>query len=296
MAEIAIKEEKKVKVRPMMYRNTKTVEDEERELEELEAQISGEEQAEAEAKEQEIAEHDANLSAEEKTFKKRYGDLRRHAQKQKAEFEKELADIRAQLAQTAQEQIKLPKSEEEIDAWAKEYPDVAAIVETIASKKAKEQQSHLEARMKEIDEMQSAATRDKAEAELLNIHPDFEQIRDDDAFHDWAEEQPKWVQQALYENEADAKSAARAIDLYKADMGLPNRVRRVVLLMQIVMLRWMYRRAQTYRCRKRKVRSWNPSSLPCRTNSMSVCKMKSLPQWKRQIYLRRIRSIVVYHY
>ena len=68
--------------------------------------------------------------------------------------------------------------------------------------------------------MQSAATRDKAEAELLNIHPDFEQIRDDDAFHDWAEEQPKWVQQALYENEADAKSAARAIDLYKADMGL----------------------------------------------------------------------------
>ena len=120
MAEIAIKEEKKVKVRPMMYRNTKTVEDEERELEELEAQISGEEQAKAEAKEQEIAEHDANLSAEEKTFKKRYGDLRRHAQKQKAEFEKELADIRAQLAQTAQEQIKLPKSEEEIDAWAKE--------------------------------------------------------------------------------------------------------------------------------------------------------------------------------
>ena len=220
MAEIAIKEEKKVKVRPMMYRTTKTVEDEERELEELEAQISGEEQAEAEAKEQEIAEHDANLSAEEKTFKKRYGDLRRHAQKQKAEFEKELADIRAQLAQTAQEQIKLPKSEEEIDAWAKEYPDVAAIVETIASKKAKEQQSHLEARMKEIDEMQNAATRDKAEAELLNIHPDFEQIRDDDAFHDWAEEQPKWVQQALYENEADARSAARAIDLYKADMGL----------------------------------------------------------------------------
>ena len=58
----------------MMYRNTKTVEDEERELEELEAQISGKEQAEAEAKEQEIAEHDANLSAEEKTFKKRYGD------------------------------------------------------------------------------------------------------------------------------------------------------------------------------------------------------------------------------
>lgn len=220
MAEIAIKEEKKVKVRPMMYRNTKTVEDEERELAEMEAQLAGEEQAEAEAKEQEIAEHDANLTAEEKTFKKRYGDLRRHSQKQKEDFEKELADIKSQLAQAAQQSIQLPKTEAEIDAWSKEYPDVAAIVETIATKKAREQQTHLEERMKQIDEMQNAATRDKAEAQLLSIHPDFEQIRDDDAFHDWAEEQPKWVQQALYENEADARSAARAIDLYKADMGL----------------------------------------------------------------------------
>lgn len=220
MAEIAIKEEKKVKVRPMMYRNTKSVEDEERELEEMEAQLAGEEQAEAEAKEQEVAEHDANLSAEEKTFKKRYGDLRRHSQKQKEDFDKELADIKSQLAQAAQQSIQLPKTEAEIDAWSKEYPDVAAIVETIATKKAQEQQTHIEERMKQIDELQNAATRDKAEAELLNIHPDFEQIRDDDAFHDWADEQPKWVQQALYENEADARSAARAIDLYKADMGL----------------------------------------------------------------------------
>ena len=220
MAEIAIKEEKKVKVRPMMYRNPKTVEDDERELAELEAEIVNNQEAEAEAKEQEIAEHDANLSAEEKTFKKRYGDLRRHSQRQKEEFEKELEAIKAQLADAAQQTMQLPKSEEDIAKWANEYPDVAAIVETIATKKAKEQQSHLEERMKEIDEMQSAATRDKAEAELLSIHPDFAQIRDDDAFHDWADEQPQWVQKSLYENEADARSAARAIDLYKADMGL----------------------------------------------------------------------------
>ena len=45
-------------------------------------------------------------------------------------------------------------------------------------------------------------------------------IRDSDEFHEWAEEQPKWVQDALYENDNDARSAARAIDLYKADMGI----------------------------------------------------------------------------
>ena len=116
--------------------------------------------------------------------------------------------------------MKLPKSDEDIEQGAKDYPDVAAIVETIAMKKAREQSSALEERMKAIDELQSSATKEKAEAELMRLHPDFGEIRDSDEFHDWAEEQPKWVQDALYDNDNDARSAARAIDLYKADMGI----------------------------------------------------------------------------
>ena len=116
--------------------------------------------------------------------------------------------------------MKLPKSDEDIEQWAKEYPDVAAIVETIAMKKASEQASALEERIKAIDEMQSSATKEKAEAELMRLHPDFDDIRDSDEFHEWVESQPKWVQDALYENDNDARSAARAIDLYKADMGI----------------------------------------------------------------------------
>ena len=74
--------------------------------------------------------------------------------------------------------------------------------------------------MKVIDDMQSSAKKEKAEAELMRLHPDFGEIRDSDEFHEWAEEQPKWVQDALYDNDNDAKSAARAIDLYKADKGI----------------------------------------------------------------------------
>ena len=48
----------------------------------------------------------------------------------------------------------------------------------------------------------------------MRLHPDFDDIRDSDEFHEWAESQPKWVQDALYENDNDARSAARAIDLY----------------------------------------------------------------------------------
>ena len=159
-------------------------------------------------------------SPEEKTFKKRYGDLRRHLQEKEKEYQIKLDDLKKQLDSATRKEIKLPKSNEDLDAWAKEYPDVAGIVETIAIKKAKEQTKELEDRMKAIDEMQSSAKKEKAEVELLQMHPDFDTIRQSDDFHEWAENQPKWVQDALYENDNDARSAARAIDLYKSDKGL----------------------------------------------------------------------------
>ena len=71
--------------------------------------------------------------------------------------------------------------------------------------------------------MRETATKEKAEVELLKIHPDFSEIRDSDDFHDWAKEQPRWVQDALYENDDDARSAARAIDLYKIDNNISTK-------------------------------------------------------------------------
>ena len=52
------------------------------------------------------------------------------------------------------------------------------------------------------------ASREKAEAELLRYHPDFEDIRETDDFHNWVEEQPKSIQDALYENNNDAIQSA----------------------------------------------------------------------------------------
>ena len=169
------------------------------------------------------SEPEPEVTGEEKTFKKRYGDLRRHMQEKDKEVQEQLNDLKRQLTEATQKEIKLPKSEEDIEAWASKYPDVAAIVETIAIKKAREQSDSINERVKALDEMQQNVTREKAEAELLKLHPDFSEIKDEDSFHDWADEQPKWVQDALYENDTDARSAARAIDLYKADMGITSK-------------------------------------------------------------------------
>jgi hypothetical protein len=194
------------------YTNEERIKQEEEELQ----QLIQEHQAPKEQV-QEEAEPD---SAEERSFKKRYGDLRRHQQQKEKEYEDRIARLEEQLNKATQQEIKLPKSDDDIEAWAKKYPDVAAIVETIAIKKAREQAESLEVRVREIDEMKATAAREKAEAELMRLHPDFDEIRDSDDFHQWVEDQPKWVQDALYENDSDAKSAARAIDLYKADRNI----------------------------------------------------------------------------
>tara|TARA_R100000900_G_scaffold133025_1_gene109640 strand:+ start:223 stop:1092 length:870 start_codon:yes stop_codon:yes gene_type:complete len=220
MAEAQAMEIQKQKVAGFAKRNTKEdkIKQEEKELEELKKAQHNEEEV---VEKQEVEPEPEN--AEERSFKKRYGDLRRFAQKKEGDLQKQIDELKSQLDTATKQQIKLPKSEEELEAWATEYPDVAKIVETIAIKKSQEQAKELEDRIKKINDMQDDALREKAEVELLKKHPDFADIRDQDEFHNWVEAQPQWVQKALYENEHDAMSAARAIDLYKADMGITSK-------------------------------------------------------------------------
>jgi len=195
------------------YNNEDRLKKDEEELEQLMAEQKGE-AVEAEPEPE---------NAEEKSFKKRYGDLRRHQQEKEKELAAKIDALQSQLSEATKKEINLPKSDEDIEAWASKYPDVAAIVETIAIKKAKEQAAVLEERVKAVDELQMNASREKAEAELLRYHPDFEDIRETDDFHNWVNEQPQSIQDALYENASDARTAARAIDLYKADKNITKR-------------------------------------------------------------------------
>ena len=208
---------KKQEVKGFMRVNTKQqrMDDDEAELADMKAQqdMSSEEKADNETPD----------TAEERSFKKRYGDLRRHQQEQKSDFEEQIKSLKGELKSTSTGDMELPSTEEEIADWASKYPQVANIMQTMALKAAKDQNETLSSRMKEIDDLQLSANKGKAEAKLLQIHPDFEEIREQDEFHDWVDSQPKWVQDSLYHNEADATSAARAIDLYKLDAGITKK-------------------------------------------------------------------------
>ena len=192
-------------------------------LEVAEAQVEGNSQQEETDTLVEAKEDDSKLTAEEKSFKKRYGDLRRHMQQKEKEWEEKLSSFEDRMRK---ESVVPPTSDEDLENWSKKYPDVAGIVETIAAKKAQEMFKKAEDRLSQLDEIQHEAERKTAEAKIAESHPDFSKLRESDAFHQWAESQPKWVRDALYENMDDPASVVRVIDLYKIDNGYTSQAKK----------------------------------------------------------------------
>ena len=183
----------------------------------MEEQGKPKEEEKVEEKTEEVK-PEVELSDEEKSFKTRYGDMRRHLAAKEKEYNAKIKELENQLGQT--EKLVPPKSDEDLQAWVDKYPDVAGMVETIADKRAKQMFDKANIQLEELNKAKEEATRSRAENEIRKAHEDFDQLRDSDQFHNWVEAQPKWVQNALYENTDDAASVVRVIDLYKVDNGL----------------------------------------------------------------------------
>ena len=203
--------------------NRRRADKEEKEIEELmqSRQEDREEQevvvAEEAPKEAAVKEDDKDLTREEKTYKKRYDDLRRHQNK----LVEQVKTLEAKVNDPAS--FAAPTTEEELEAWKEKYPDVANIVSTLAKKEAQAMYNAADERLSRLDEIAEQAGRAKAEAEIRAIHSDFDELKESDAFHDWVDVQPKWVKDALYVNSDDPASVARVIDLYKADNNIVNK-------------------------------------------------------------------------
>lgn len=159
-----------------------------------------------------------NLTPEDETYKKRYGDLRRHSQAKDAEKDARIKQLEQSLEAASRKELEMPTSEAELTAWIEKYPDVANIIKTITSKEILEERKTIESTKSQIEDMRRDVTREKAENKIRAKHADFDDLKNDPDFHDWAKEQPRVVQSALYENDEDASAVIRVIDLYKFDL------------------------------------------------------------------------------
>jgi len=152
-------------------------------------------------------------------YKKRYDDLKKHYDQKIADFKQKELQLTA-MAQETQPAYAPPKSTEDLESFREQYPDLYETVETVAHLQSEQQLQALKTKMSVLEERELNIQRKEAETTLRSRHPDFEDIRGDDKFHEWAKEQPEAIQGWIYENPDNVSLAIKAIDLYKMENGI----------------------------------------------------------------------------
>ena len=151
-------------------------------------------------------------------YKKRYDDLKKHYDQKLSEFKRTEQELREQ-SREAEPQYQAPKSQEDLDRFRTEYPDLYDTVETVAHMRSQQEVEALRSRFSVIEEREAQIAAREAESALQERHPDFDQIRGDDRFHEWAQEQPDQIQDWIYNNPNNVTLAVKALDLYKLETG-----------------------------------------------------------------------------
>ena len=152
-------------------------------------------------------------------YKKRYDDLKKHYDSKLNEFKSREQELLEEAA-NSRPTYKAPKSPEDLEQFKNEYPDVYDVVETVAHMQSESKAKVLEERLSKLQERENDLVRQDAEKRLMDRHPDFEDIRNSDDFHEWAKEQHSSIQAWIYDNNDDADLASRALDLFKKDLGI----------------------------------------------------------------------------
>jgi len=152
-------------------------------------------------------------------YKKRYDDLKRYYDRKLGEWTSKENDLKTQLRDN-RPKYQPPKSKEELEAFKNDYPDIYGVVETVSHLQSENQMQTLQEEVESLKKRNEALAQREAQLELGRLHPDFNDIKESDDFHNWADSQPMEIKSWIYENNSDGKLAARAIDLYKKDRGL----------------------------------------------------------------------------
>jgi len=183
----------------------------------VEAQDPSEEEATPEQESTSFAEPQQGSDTD---YKKRYDDLKRHYDSKLEEWKterQELASARKAGEDSGLSQSELPKTPEELAAFRDKYPDVYAIVETVSTLQAENRLKELKDEVQQLKGKEQNLIVQNAYKELISAHPDFSQLKTNEKFLMWLDDQPASIADGIYKNNTDARWAIRVVDLYKAD-------------------------------------------------------------------------------
>ena len=207
---------------PNLYRNKyreDVYKDDEEEKEVKSDEVGTEEQS-ATQQDKGFIETKNEETQESHDYKKRYDDLKKHYDNKLQEWKNEKEALEATAEKMDLDpSVKLPKSPEELEQFKEKYPDVYAVVQTVATMQAQEQSKTLKTELEDLKNREKNLVVQSAYKELLNVHPDFPEFKDDEKFLLWLDDQPTSISEGITKNNTDPKWAIRVLDLYKADTG-----------------------------------------------------------------------------
>jgi hypothetical protein len=185
-------------------------------------------QAETDTLEEATPNSDSFVNTKEEdgtVYKKRYDDLKRHYDKKLEEWkkEREVLEVANKVSDTG---VQVPTTPEEVMEFKQKYPDVYKVVESVASMQAEQRAGDLRGEINSLKKREEDLIVQNAYKELLRVHPDFQEIKTDEKFLQWLDEQPESISDGIYKNNKDAKWASRVLDLYKADVGMQKEPKR----------------------------------------------------------------------
>lgn len=155
---------------------------------------------------------DDGLAPEEKTFKKRYSDIRSY----NLTLTERIKSLEDQLRSAQKKEIQIPSSKEELDAFAARYPDVFRHIRSIAMSELLQERENIAQETATVRDDLEKIKREKGYAQITSAHPDFDEINLSEKFHEWAQKQPQQIQDWLFES-SDPTLCIRGLDLYKSD-------------------------------------------------------------------------------
>jgi len=192
-----------------------------------------EETVEAQDPTEEVATQGATESfaeaKEDHDYKKRYDDLKKHYDSKLNEFKSEREELASELrsikarVQEMPRGTTPPKTMEELEEFKERYPDVFEVVETVAGVQTEAKVAKLREEIASVKEREKSLEKEKAYEELLRMHPDFGELKTEDNFIQWLDDQPEQISNGIYKNNTNSKWAGKIISLYKAEMGISTK-------------------------------------------------------------------------
>ena len=151
----------------------------------------------------------------------RYGNLRATKSKKEASQADEITALKSQLAATQNQPLAPLRTDEEVDKFHEEHPNLAALVQTAAVNANADTRKEIDGLNLKLEEANNRTKKANALASLMTAHPDADVIIGTDAWHTWAEGKPESIQHMIYEVAPyDGMLISQYVAQFKAEQGV----------------------------------------------------------------------------